>query len=340
MNTDKWIFPLAVCFMCVSSNDDLHNEVSCELLEVCETHTVSAPLGSSVLLPCTFANSNFSWVSWAHTPAMELVHLNSKGSIKFLLPKSGRVKAFPNQGSEGNYSICIDELQYSDLGCYYCKQGTDCLQVELVAATDADTLRGEMLLLIYICVGVAAFILLSSCSYLFYKNRSQDNTNNPVGADIVGASAPPAVTGIVTLHEQQRGADNSNLVYENDDQAPANQPGDPTRYPHSLPGHLHDVDRNPPTQSTSGIHPNLNQCNFERAQSQRTKHRFHRELINRLRQASFSRHYYANQGELRQQGMSTQAENPHRGFGKKKAKENHEYNNPIYNRSTDQLNHL
>lgn len=158
--------------------------------------------------------NNLSWVSWVHTPRVELVHLSSEGRIRFLDPRSGRVKAFPNQGSQGNFSICIDELEDSDLGCYRCNHRGACLQVELVkgecvsdsqfecfnAASSssmvtnpvdrihesgqvnelelpvkihlcltttycAETQREEMWLLIYICAGVAAFVLLSFCSY-------------------------------------------------------------------------------------------------------------------------------------------------------------------------------
>lgn len=85
-----------------------------------------------MLLPCNFLTSNVN-VSWVHIAVMELVQLTSEGRIKFLNHRYGRVKAFPNQCSEGNYSIRIDELQNSDVGCYHCKQGHNCLQVELVA---------------------------------------------------------------------------------------------------------------------------------------------------------------------------------------------------------------
>ncbi|XP_037632133.1 uncharacterized protein LOC119491932 isoform X3 [Sebastes umbrosus] len=389
MNADKWIFLLALCFICVSSNEEPYLDNACEQnLDGCnEMHTLSASLGSSVLLPCNFTTRNLNWVSWAHTNRVDVVHLTSDGRIKFMDHRYGRVKAFPNQGSEGNYSIGIDDLQNSDLGCYCCKQGHVCLQVELVAESNPE--EGApidlMWLLIYICVGVAAFILLSMAGYCCMKciceyspslalskekcvvcyfiswidglvgylkklfisvccnNRLQYNVNNP--EETGGASAPPEEAGRAPVDQQQRGAGNDDLVYENDDQDPrSNQQDDATRnYCNPLDEVQPDPDPTQPTQSSSGIYPNLHQ--FERTESRRTKQSFHIELFSRLRQASLSRHYYVNQGELRkQQAASTQTDNPRRGLGKKmkkkKVKENGEYKNPIYNRSTDHLNRL
>ncbi|XP_033487971.1 uncharacterized protein LOC117260172 isoform X1 [Epinephelus lanceolatus] len=351
MNADWWIFPFALCFICVSSNEEPNFENSCvQDPDVCETHTLSVQLGSSVFLPCNFSTRSLNWVSWTQTPGVDLVHLTSKGRIRFLDHRYGRVKAFPNQGSEGNYSICIDELGSSDLGCYRCEQGHYCHQVVLVDEAGGGALREEMRLLIYICVAVAALILLSVGGYccmkciMCCKTKTLDITNNPEGAATEGASAPPIRVPVdqlqhgVTIHTVfpfPTGAGNDNLVYENDDQGPSNQQSDPRNYCNPVSGVLPD-----PAQSTSGIYPNLNQ--FARTESHRTKQGFHRELFSRLRQASLSRHFYVNQGEInKQQAMSTQAENQRKaGLGKKKAKETCDYKNPIYNRSTDQLNRL
>nr|XP_046246412.1 uncharacterized protein LOC124059956 isoform X2 [Scatophagus argus] len=307
MSADWWIFILALCFMCVSSNEDEYDREDCSEDLDCERQRLSARLGSTVLLSCHFSKRTPSQVLWVHMD--DVIFLTSDGRVKFSNPRHGRVKVFPNQGSQGNYSICIDELQDSDLGCYRCKQGNDCLEVKLIAET------------------------------VWCNNRKQDNTNNPVGAV---ASAPPAEIGR-QVDEQRRGEDN--LVYENDDQCPASQQGNYSRNHGNLPGVLPDVDRTQPTQSTSSIYPNLNQFNFERVESQRTKLRFHTDILSRIRQASFSRHYYVNQRELsKQQATSTQAESHCTGgLGKKKKKkvnENCQYQNPIYNRSTEQLNHL
>ncbi|XP_062241126.1 uncharacterized protein LOC133951287 isoform X8 [Platichthys flesus] len=240
MNADKWIFPLALCFLCASSNDEQHFEKLCgQNPYLCEMHTVSTPLGSSVLLPCNFTTSGLGWVSWVRASGENLLHLMSDGHVQFMLPKEGRVKVFPNQGSRGNYPIMIDDLQDSDLGCYCCLQGNKCHQVDLHVTT--DTLSEETWRLIYICVGVVTFILLGVGSYFLHKKMTQDNTTNLVGVDI-------------------EGADNHSLVYVNQDEI-SNQPT-----------------------------------------------------------------------------MSATVENHERGFRKKKAKANREYNNPIYNRSQEQLN--
>ncbi|XP_019123757.1 uncharacterized protein LOC109140694 isoform X2 [Larimichthys crocea] len=333
MLTMRLTFLLALYFMCVSSTDEY-------LDDVCETQTLSAKIGSSVLLPCIFSTNNLTnWVSWTHTAQMEyleLVNLTSKGQINFANPRDGRIKVYPNQGSEGNYSISIDELEISDLGGYCCKHRHRCVEVDLVAETGTNE---KMLLLIFICVGAAAFILLIVGGYgcmkciLWCCKRRQDYTVHLTGG---GVSAPPAEIGVVP-DDQQRGADN--LVYENDDQGPVNQQGH-GNHP-SIPGACPGQDRAQSTESTTSIYPNLGQFHLERMESQRKKQRFHTELLNRLRPASLSRHFYANQGEIaRQQAMSAQAENHRKGLEKKKAKAKCEYKNPIYNRSTDHLNHL
>uniref|UniRef100_A0A3P8UTU5 Ig-like domain-containing protein n=1 Tax=Cynoglossus semilaevis TaxID=244447 RepID=A0A3P8UTU5_CYNSE len=93
-------------------------------------------LGSSVLFPCNFdiRKQHFS-ISWKHD-LNSLVIFPSVGHVQFLLPERGRVKVFPNLGSRGNFSIRIDGLVFSDLGCYCCvhAETSDCHRVELVTA--------------------------------------------------------------------------------------------------------------------------------------------------------------------------------------------------------------
>ncbi|XP_053279149.1 uncharacterized protein LOC128440450 isoform X6 [Pleuronectes platessa] len=265
MNADKWIFPLALCFLCASSNDEQHFEKLCgQNPYLCEMHTVSTPLGSSVLLPCNFTTSGLRWVSWVRASGENLLHLMSDGHVQFMLPKEGRVKVFPNQGSRGNYPIRIDDLQESDLGCYCCLQGNKCHQVDLHVTT--DTLSEETWRLIYICVGVVTFILLGVGSYFLHKKMTQDNTTNLVGVDIE-VSDQPAPTDRGPQHEELG------------------------------------------------------------------------EVYDRSGKSCFTQHDYVNQDEISNQPtMSATVENHERGFRKKKAKANREYNNPIYNRSQEQLN--
>ena len=85
------------------------------------------------MLPCSFGDaSRSSWVSWTFTAKLA-VDLTSEGRVHFQDPRNGRLKAFPFQGQEGNFSIRIDELQISDLGCYRCEKGNEFhhVQVEL-----------------------------------------------------------------------------------------------------------------------------------------------------------------------------------------------------------------
>ncbi|KAK5607525.1 hypothetical protein CRENBAI_016804 [Crenichthys baileyi] len=127
MKADKWILLFALWLISVSSNG----------VEGCETRvTVTAPLGSSVLLPCSFLSNGPDWVKWTHWGEedqrdRELVHLSSEGRVEFLEPRSGRVNTFPNQASERNFSITIDGVQNSDMGSYYCNQSDECFEVKL-----------------------------------------------------------------------------------------------------------------------------------------------------------------------------------------------------------------
>lgn len=145
----KSIVWLALCSICTSL-DDQH---PCQ--DSCDTTMLSASLGSSVLLPCPAPFPGWAdWVLWVQNAGTPLVNLTSQGKVQFLEPRHGRVKAFPNEGYVGNFTIRIDGVQESDLGCYQCGQGDGCHQV-VVQKHEAD-----VRLPLYITAGVTTFLLL------------------------------------------------------------------------------------------------------------------------------------------------------------------------------------
>ncbi|MEQ2284390.1 hypothetical protein AMECASPLE_021211 [Ameca splendens] len=321
------------CFEVKLSEDEgeQFSEESCGK-DFCKTSEVPAMLGSSVLLPCSLNGTAFKWVTWAHINKGNVVRLSSHGRVHFPDPRSGRVKAFPNQVLKMDYSIVIDKLENIDLGSYCCKQRNNCFRVELLEVRRKWS--QSMQLLIYILACFAAFIVLSLFGYICWlkcmclANKSRPDVIVTVSETTEGPSAPPQE---VVRVNQIAGADNS-LVYENDG---------PSRNPSGQPVVLQLQDGNRPRPSEIGIYPNLDEFKFERVESQRTRQRFHIDLISRLRQASFNRHFYVNQGEIhKQQAMAAQTENKKAGMGRRKAKDSCEYKNPIYNRSTDHLNRL
>ncbi|XP_030599371.1 uncharacterized protein LOC115789924 [Archocentrus centrarchus] len=178
MDAARPTFLLTLCLTCVPSNE------SCGDLEYCEKISLRASLGSSLFLPCSIKTSNPKWVIWSHTAKekADLVKLTPEGHIMFLDPRNGRVKVFPIQASDGNFSIRIDELEKADLGCYNC--GWTCLQV-----VDGRNSSGSIQPLIHMGARVAALLLLSvgglycckKCRVL-HNNKTQDTANSPTHA--------------------------------------------------------------------------------------------------------------------------------------------------------------
>ncbi|KAM8903753.1 uncharacterized protein AB9W97_007741 isoform 2-T2 [Spinachia spinachia] len=344
MKAGGWVLLSALRLMCASSNDEPNFPNSSRAYSgVCKRQTRSAHLGSSVLLTCTFAPNDSKWVTWAHEAEGDLVQFNSEGRIKFLKPRSGRLKAFPNGGALGNYSILIDALQGPDLGRYDCTRGRSCVEVELRA--EAGAASWGAMGSIYASVGVAAFALAciaglcvkwTSCGCF----KTTDNANNLQDAIPAVASAPQEGTSRGPTGQQHSGEGDNNLVYENDDQDPSIK-HDYLNWQYCHPIDRPEPERPPPAQGTSGVHPDQLRDGGGRG----AKRGFHQEVLNRLRQASRGRHYYANQIEMRrQQATSTQADNPsgaaavEAGFGrKKKAKKHGAIRNPIYDQSPEQL---
>ncbi|XP_020782499.1 uncharacterized protein LOC110161989 isoform X3 [Boleophthalmus pectinirostris] len=137
MQKSRFAILLTLCFTCASATDDVQIEKSCMLKnQSCETHHLSTELGTSVLLPCNFTKHAQNIVSWIHSPAVTVVTITSTGQVNFSDPRFGRIHVFPNQGSQGNYSISIINVNHSDLGCYQCLNQERCVQVGLALKTE------------------------------------------------------------------------------------------------------------------------------------------------------------------------------------------------------------
>ncbi|KAK7883199.1 hypothetical protein WMY93_029373 [Mugilogobius chulae] len=288
----------AVYFRCDPDNPQMEKYCS-STSQSCVTHRLSTHLGSAVLLPCNFTG-NSSKVLWIQSPAFAVVTVTSGGRVNFSDPRSGRIKAFPNQGSRGNFSISIDRVNSTDLGCYKCVSRDTCVQVELAL----ETVKGN-------------------------KETEENDfiTAHDANEDL---SPPTQESGRVPGDGQQeetqppRSPDYVNsTVYENDNNI---EDDDEPDYLNEIPGRSG-------TNKQEEEDSHVEHFNFERILSQRTKHRFHSELLNRLRPSS-RKHYYVNQDEFRNQQKTVPPKE------KKKTKPYEQYPNPIYNRSTDELHQL
>ncbi|XP_056140022.1 uncharacterized protein LOC130116104 isoform X2 [Lampris incognitus] len=309
---DGFIFYLVHYSMWVCLNGQLYCQDSCKMSKLL------APLGSSVVLPCSFGNAtqsslpNLYWVSWVQNLSSALVNLTSAGRVQFMDPRFGRVKAFPIQSFEGNFSIRIDALQDTDLGCYCCEQAAECYQVQV----EKDATSKHMMLLVYITVGLAFLILLLSiCSY--YCVKWFQNKSSPEHVSDPGANSDPQ-------------------IYENNDPARRHEAAP---YNHDLTVYVNA--RNVPTQSGNGHDLTSAQCNVAKTENQTTRPCFHKDLLRRLRQTSLRQHYYANQADNYPQTSTSQKGDEARvSFPKRKVKQKSDlrYGNPIYNNSRDNLN--
>lgn len=322
---------LLAWFICASAQD-LQIENDCAPINsTCETHKRSTILGHNVLLPCNFSK-NHQIVSWMHPAEMAVVTVTSDGRVNFFDPRFGRVNAFPNQGSQGNYSISIDNVNSSDLGCYRCMMGDRCVQVELALKTETDDEGSGFPIYIYIVSGVATVILLSVGCYFCVKklicaSRVTVYNINAVGEDADAECHPieelgrePGDGQPQSHHPQAPATRGNQIVYENAD--------------NDEPDYLNEQPQCRYMNQNEFSHGG--QVNFVRVESKRTKKRFHTELINRLRQASIRKHQYVNQEEIRNQQDAVSS----KGAENRKAKIYHQYPNPIYNKSTDHLNQM
>ncbi|CAL8350832.1 unnamed protein product [Lota lota] len=297
----------ALCSICASLNDQPHCQDSCD------TVLVWASLGSSILLPCPAPfPGRADWMLWVQNTGAPLVNLSSQGKVQFLEPRQGRVKAFPNEVYRGNFSIRIDGLQESDLGCYQCGQADACHQV--VVKKDEVDLR----LLLCIIAGVTTFILFVLVCCYFAYSRHKVYSLSQRGALKRQENQDPATNLQPWLQNP------ATMGLSEDVRLPRNQD-------QGLPATVHDHEHH----QNERVAP----CNAVRGPPQHARTRstkrkqalLHRELFSRLRPSS--RHFYVNQDEVIQQTMSAQKDRPRRG------RKNHKqrYENPIYNSSTGQL---
>ncbi|XP_071214768.1 uncharacterized protein [Salvelinus alpinus] len=400
VKTDGCFFWRVLCYTSVASMGNKHCHDSCN------TSTVQAPLGSAVLLSCSFGSTSLGispghgWVVWNQISGSgaSLVNITSSGKVDFLDPRQGRVKAFLNQGGLGNFSISIDALQASDLGSYCCElQSHD--QCHRVEVEELDQDSTDLQVLFFSVGGVAVLIVLLSGCFCWVKwTRSSTPPEDVACSDDVGRDVA-----------QKRGAGNERPIYENNEHDPTRMQHEPTRIQqnptriqqdpttiqydptgiqHEPPINQHEPPRNQHEPPRNQHEPARYQNKPVRDLSEKRRG-FHRELMSRLRQSSLGRHYYANQAEINEQARAQidihqraneaetnqegrfQMDNRQRGsFWRKKPKEstflsphnilyNHnpynlsyiettpslsrslpecEYKNPIYNKSTDQIN--
>ncbi|KAJ0021844.1 hypothetical protein NQD34_009334 [Periophthalmus magnuspinnatus] len=184
----KWsVVFLALWFTCASARDAVQSENTspgCTLNnQSCETLRLSTKLGSSVLLPCNFTQAQ-NIVSWIQSPTVNVVTITPTGRVNFSDPRFGRIHTFPNEGSLGNYSISISNVNHTDLGCYRCLNQEKCVQVGLVLETEADIWLFPFS--IYIVAAVAIVVVLGVGCFLcvnFLKGNKETEENDNLTSD-------------------------------------------------------------------------------------------------------------------------------------------------------------
>ncbi|XP_067221694.1 uncharacterized protein [Chanodichthys erythropterus] len=101
----------------------------------CKEIKISASLKSEVFLPC-HVNKSFDneieTVKWSNSSSgATLLTMMNNGTIIFHSPREGRVSVFPLLFNDGNFSILIHDLEFSDIGPYFCELNRECWRVEI-----------------------------------------------------------------------------------------------------------------------------------------------------------------------------------------------------------------
>ncbi|XP_029571081.1 uncharacterized protein LOC115163391 isoform X2 [Salmo trutta] len=334
VKTEDCLFWMVLCYTSFTSMGNKHCHDSCN------TSTLQAPLGSAVLLSCSLGSTSLGispghgWVMWnqGSGSGASLVNITFSGKVDFLDPRQGRVKAFPNQGGLGNFSIRIDDLQASDLGSYCCalQNHDQCHRVEV------EELEEGSHIVLFFCVGSLAIllVLLSGCfCWVKWTRVSTERTPDYINTHFcAGSSAPPedvaCSDNVGREVAQERGVGNERPIYENNEHDPTRMQHDPTRMQHDptrmqhdptrmqhdLTRMQHDLSRihhdpsrihHDPTriqhEAQRNQHKPARYKNKLRDSSEKRRQGFHGELMSRLRQSSLGQRYYANQAEINQQ---------------------------------------
>ncbi|CAL9684277.1 unnamed protein product [Knipowitschia caucasica] len=320
-NVSRCVVLFTLWFSCSSARDAIQIE---NHNQSCVTHHLSIVPGSSVLLPCNFTYNPHNVVSWIHVPTVSVVTITSGGQVKFGDPRFGRIHTFPNQGSRGNFSISISRVNFTDLGSYQCLMQDQCVQVELALKTESVVWLSPFYM--YIICGVSAFVVLSVgcflCVYYIFKEKrtTEENGYENQVDDVLVTGREPGDGQPQDADSPRSPAYMNQIVYENNDYIV-----DEPDYLNQLPRHsgLNGDEASPNSDGP-----------FERVMSQKSKQKFHSELLNRLRQASLRKHHYVNQEELRTQQKTRSTK------GARKKKTHPQYPNPIYNGSSNALDQM
>ncbi|XP_064840911.1 uncharacterized protein LOC135552903 [Oncorhynchus masou masou] len=302
VKTEVCCFWMVLCYTSFASMGNKHCHDSCN------TSTLQAPLGSALLLSCSFGSTSLGispghgWVVWnqGSGSGASLVNITFSGKVDFLDPRQGRVKAFPNHGGLRNFSILIDALQASDLGSYCCElQSHDqCRRVEV------EELEEGSHIVLFFSVGSLAIllVLLSGCfCWVKWTRVSTERTPDYINTHFCAENNEHDPTRMqhdpTRIHHDPTTILHDPTTIQHD---PSRIQHDPTRIQHDPTRIQHDPTRIQ-HEAQRNQHEPVRYKNKLRDSSENRRQGFHGELMSRLRQSSLGQRYYANQAESNQQ---------------------------------------